>query len=192
MPSERVDPRLGRMTNPPRPTPTIRIATPDDASKFTALCVRTFVSSYSELPRASLDAYVSAAFGYEQQRAELADAHTKVWVVDTGTALVGYVLVRAEQAPVPIPGSAPLAIARLYLEPSCRGQGFGSELFQRVMGHAVVDEHDWLWLTVWDQNTHARSVYESWNFADVGAVGFDLAGVSQTDRVMTRPVRQVG
>jgi diamine N-acetyltransferase len=176
----------------PTTNPTIRTARPKDAEEFAALCARTFVSAYSELPRATLDGYVRMAFGFDQQRSELMDPRTTVFVVDSGGALTGYVLVRAEDGPLPIPGSSPLAIARLYLEPESRGRGLGSKLFGKVLECAVRDGNDQLWLTVWDQNSHARNVYESWGFTDVGSTPFDLHGIPQVDRVMTRPVLQVG
>ena len=46
----------------------------------------------------------------------------------------------------------------------------------RLMGNG----HDQLWLTVWDHDTHARQVYPSWGFEDVGSVRFDLRGTCQT------------
>ena len=180
------------MTKPLVTGRTIRVAHPDDAKEFAALCARTFVSAYSELPRAVLEAYVSEAFGYEQQCAELTDPRAKVFVVDAGDALAGYVLVRDEEPPVALPGSSPLAISRLYLESAVRGRGFGSELFRHVVDHAGRKGNDQLWLTVWDHNTHARQVYASWGFEDVGAVRFDLLGIRQTDRVLTRRLLQVG
>lgn len=180
------------MTNPRLPQHTIRVAGPDDADEFAALCARTFVSAYAELPDSVLDAYVSSTFGYEQQHAELTDAQATVFVVDSGVTLVGYVLVRAETAPIPIQGRSPLAIARLYLEPDCRGRGLGSALWNQVTEHAARHGHDQLWLTVWEENAHARTVYRSWGFIDVGSIRFDLHGIPQTDRVMTRPTHQVG
>lgn len=180
------------MMKSPMINPTIRTAQPEDAGEFAALCARTSVSAYSELPRATLDAYVKTAFGHGQQRSELMDPRTSVFVVDSASALAGYVLVRAEHGPLPIPGSSPLAIVRLYLEPDCRGRGLGSKLFGKVLECATRDGHDQLWLTVWDQNSHARNVYQSWGFADVGSIQFDLLDIRQIDRVMTRPVRQVG
>ena len=180
------------VTKPRTNSHAIRLARPEDAVEFAALCARTFVSAYSELPSAVLDSYVRMAFGYEQQLAELTDARTTVFVVDDDCALSGYVLVRAEDAPVPVPGASPLAIARLYLDPECRGQGLGSDLFRRAVEHAALHGHDQLWLTVWDQNAHAIKVYESWGLTDVGSIAFDLCGLPQIDRVMTRPVHQVG
>jgi diamine N-acetyltransferase len=180
------------MTEPRLANRTIRVAQPEEAEEFAALCARTFVSAYPDLPGAALDAYVSTVFGYEQQHAELTDGRTTVFVVETGSELAGYVLMRAEDPPVPIPGSSPLAIARLYLEPDFRGQGLGSALLRHILDHAARQRHEQLWLTVWDQNAHARAVYESWGFVDVGTISFDFLGTRQIDRVMTRPLHQVG
>jgi diamine N-acetyltransferase len=85
--------------------------------------------------------------------------------------------------PPSVAGDRPLAISRLYVATDAQAEGVGTALLAHAVSGAQARGHDLLWLTVWDRNPRAIAVYERWGFVDVGEVDFDLAGVTQTDRL---------
>lgn len=171
----------------------VRILEPAEARNFADLSARTFRDTYRGLvPEDALDAYVSETFNAARQRRELEDPTTAVFLAGDAGRLLGYALVRRESPPEEVRGRSPLALGRLYVDEPARGKGVGSALFTRVLDHAMGAGHDELWLTVWEHNVRAIEVYTRWGFLDVGEISFDFAGEPQTDRVMTRPVPQLG
>jgi diamine N-acetyltransferase len=163
---------------------TIRPGTPDDASVLAAFGAVTFRSTYAEtVPTAALEAFIDTVFGDDLQAEELRDPACAVAVAERAGRLLGYLLLRDATPPPSVAGDRPLAISRLYVAPDAQGEGVGTALLVHAVSGAQARGHDLLWLTVWDRNPRAIAVYERWGFVDVGEVDFDLAGVTQTDRV---------
>ena len=77
-----------------------RRATPDDASALAQLGERTFRATFAQFnaPR-DMDAYVSAAYGVEQQRREIADPERAYLLAEVDGALAGFALLHAGARP---------------------------------------------------------------------------------------------
>jgi diamine N-acetyltransferase len=164
---------------------TIRPGTPDDAAALAAFGAATFRSAYAEaVPTAALEAFIGTVFGDDLQAEELRDPACAVSVAERDGRLLGYVLLRDATPPSSVAGDRPLAISRLYVAADAQGKGVGAALLAPAISGAQARGHDLLWLTVWEHNPRAIAVYERWGFVDVGEVEFDLAGVSQTDRIL--------
>lgn len=170
-------------------TVTVRAATSTDAAALAALGARTFIATYADdTPDEALRAHVQAHFGTQQQVRELADSALSYLVAEADGNLLGYAMSRAMPAPDVVRARAPLALARLYVDESAQGRGVGSALLSAVTTGARDAGHDLLWLTVWERNLRAITVYRRWGFSDVGSTAFDLGDERQVDRIMTLPV----
>jgi diamine N-acetyltransferase len=171
----------------------IRTGLPTDATALAGFGAATFRSTYAaDAPTRALDAFVGRLFGDGVQAAELADPARRFLMAELGGDLVGYLLLHDTTAPPGVPGDRPLLIDRFYVDVAVQGQGIGRALLDRAVRHARSRDYDPLWLSVWEQNHRAAAIYRRWGFVDVGEVGFDLAGVPQTDRLMARPCRVAG
>ncbi len=168
---------------------TIRRATPADAAELAELGARTFRATYiGDMPDEALEAFVRAAFGSQQQAAELADPVCRVLVAEDGRRMVGHVLLRACAPPIDAAAGATMQLARLYVDAAVQSRGVGRALLDSATDIAAADGHDRLWLTVWEHNARALGVYRRWGWTDVGHVPFDLAGEVQRDRVLVRAI----
>lgn len=176
------------MTRPE--TVTVRAATSTDAAALAALGARTFVATYQDdTPAEALHTHVRVSFGAAVQARELADPALSYLVAEASGKLVGYALLRAAPAPDVVDASTPLELARLYVDEDAQGRGVGTALLAAVVTRARDDGHDLLWLTVWERNLRAITVYGRWGFTDVGSVAFDLGGERQVDRIMALPLQ---
>lgn len=167
-------------------TVTVRTATSTDAAALAMLGARTFVATYAgDTPAEALHAHVRAHFAASLQARELADPALSYLVAEADGQLVGYALSRTTPAPDVVRAATPLELARLYVDEDAQGGGVGSALLAAVTTKALAGGHDALWLTVWERNLRAITVYRRWGFSDVGSVAFGLGDEQQVDRIMT-------
>lgn len=167
----------------------IRHATTEDAALFAALAESAFVDTFGKdnTPE-DMAAYCAEAFGEEIQRRELADERNTVLIAERSGDVVGYAMLRTDNAPDCVADRAAIEIARLYSVARVIGTGVGAALMQQCLDVAVERGHRSVWLGVWEHNPRAIVFYEKWGFIDVGTKSFVLGKDQQTDRVMMRVV----
>jgi GNAT superfamily N-acetyltransferase len=180
------------MTTAAGTTPiTVRQATTSDAALFTALAESTFVDTFgADNTPENMALYLAGAFGEDIQRSELGDARNTVLVAERGGALVGYAMLREDNAPECVVDRSAIEIARLYAVSHVIGKGIGAALMQRCLDVAVERGRRTVWLCVWEHNPRAIVFYQKWGFVDAGAKVFVLGRDHQADRVMTRAVER--
>lgn len=168
---------------------TIRRATAADAALFTALAQSTFVDTFgADNTPGDMALYLADAFGEDIQRGELGDGRNTVLFAERGGALVGYAMLREDNAPACVVDRSALEIARLYAVSHAIGKGIGAALMQGCLDVAAARGRRAVWLGVWERNPRAIAFYRKWEFVDVGAKAFVLGRDHQNDRVMTRAV----
>lgn len=84
-------------------------------------------------------------------------------VVSLGNQTVGYALIRiSDEEATPLRhGGRVLELAQLMVAESARGRGLGHKLGDAVKRLAWAEDCDRMQLTVWTENTSARSLYAS-------------------------------
>lgn len=167
---------------------TVRAATSADASALAAVGARTFLATYAADDLPGLADHVRASFSPARQAAELADPSMVHLLAEQDGAPVGYAMLSDTVGPRIVRATAPLQLARLYVDEAVQGRGVGAALMSEVRTVAAERGHDVLWLTVWTRNRRARAVYARWGFLDVGSTVFDMAGDRQVDRVLVLPL----
>lgn len=167
----------------------IRIATVEDAERVSAFAARAFAETFAADNTAEdMAAYLAATFSPELQRAEIADAATRVLLAESDGTVVGYAQLAAHPRPACVSGSIPIEIVRFYVDRGWHGRGVAQALMRRVIDAAARMGADTLWLGVWERNPRAIAFYRKMRFEDVGSHDFVLGRDVQTDRVMQRPV----
>ncbi|MDB4881490.1 MAG: GCN5-related N-acetyltransferase [Gemmatimonadetes bacterium] len=171
------------------PEITTRRATPSDAALLAELGASTFSDTFAaENTHEDIAAYLSDAFGEEQQRAELEDPDVTVFFAERAGEVVGYVMLREGPAPPMVRGFDVLEIARFYARQHAKGTGVGPVLMQRVIHEAAARGKEALWLGVWEKNARAIAFYGRWDFFEAGTQPFKLGDDEQVDLVMVRRI----
>lgn len=169
--------------------PTLRPATPDDASTLAAFASLAFTEAYRELddPQELAD-YCAEHFRPDTLAAVIADPACATLLAEVGGALAGYAVVKAGPAPACVQGEAPLQLWRLYLGQHFVGQGLGARLMRAVQAEARRRARRTLWLGVYDRNVRAIEFYERFGFARVGGREFLFGGRLYVDPVYAAAV----
>lgn len=170
--------------------PTIRHATPEDATLLASFAARAFTDTYREISDAQEIAdYVAEHFQPEVMAGVMADSACTVLLAWVGEQLAGYAILKAEPAPDCVTGPAPLKLWRIYLGAGFIGQGLGARLMQAVHEQARERNARTLWLGVYDRNVRAVEFYERFGFAKVGGQEFEFGGQIYIDPVYAAAVR---
>lgn len=169
----------------------IRTASVADAPVLAWFGATTFMATYAgSVPDDALSGYVRDAFTSKRMAAEITDDSKRVFIAETGRAVVGSSVLRSSVAPGFVPGEDPIELGRIYVSPTAQRRGVGSRLLGSSLAHAEANGHDWIWLTVWEHNPNAIAAYERWGFSEVGAVRFPFGDDIHRDLVMARKVDQ--
>jgi GNAT superfamily N-acetyltransferase len=165
----------------------IRPALPDDASALAKLGERLWRATYTGLiPASNLELHLAQTFGPAQQAAELADPACTTLVIEAGSSILGYALLRAHGPEIEksLAFLKPLEVARFYVDRSLHGTGTAQALMEAVLTHATAAGHDGLWLQVWEQNPRAIRFYAKAGFLDVGGASYRIGHQVDRDRLL--------
>jgi diamine N-acetyltransferase len=164
----------------------IRRANVADAELLTELGARTFRATYPATDQQELNEYIASSFTLPLVTARLRDEQSSFWIATAAARVLGYAQLHRGDVPECVVGPAPIELARLYLEVSAQGSGYGFAMMTFLIAEARRLERRTMWLGVYSENTKARAFYSSWGFSDVGTHGFEMAGKMYDDPVMAR------
>lgn len=169
--------------------PIIRRAKLDDAALLAELGARTFTETFAADNRPEdMASYLAAAFGAEQQSAELSDAQSVFFIAEVDEVAAGYAKLHPGRTPESVTGKRPIELVRLYAARAWLGRGIGAALMRECLNESRRAGYQTLWLGVWERNMRARAFYGKWDFRDVGKHIFQLGDDPQIDIVMERAV----
>jgi ribosomal protein S18 acetylase RimI-like enzyme len=173
----------------------IRNATAADAVALSEFAAHVFHETFApDNDPLDMHAYLSDAFSPEKQAAEIADGSCVCLIAEVGEALAGYALLRIEapdeSAPDDPSTALPVELQRFYVDRAWHGRGIATQLMAACIDTARVRGGATIWLGVWERNARAIRFYEKHGFTDIGMQEFRLGSDLQTDRVMSRSVRE--
>ncbi|GAB3541103.1 GNAT family N-acetyltransferase [Pontibacter brevis] len=168
---------------------TFRAGTPEDASLLADLGWRTFEETFAAYNKPEdMAAFRPTMYSPELQAAELADPETAFILVEVAGEAIAYLKLNSSPAPAAIQAVRPLQINRLYITSAWTGRGLGDQLMQLSIAKARQQNHDVVWLTVWEHNERAKRFYQKYGFREVGELEFVLGQDVQRDLYMQREV----
>ncbi len=165
--------------------PTLRGATPDDATTISALALQVFLDTYAidgitpELAREALREYAAKAFADR-----LREPQRRFVLAERGTGLLGFAEVAMGVRGAPAGDVSGAELIRLYGQPAAQGLGLGRRLIRATEALAVEAGLGALWLSAWDGNARALRFYAREGYADVGATTFCFEGNTVGNRVL--------
>ncbi|HEX3102259.1 MAG TPA: GNAT family N-acetyltransferase [Pyrinomonadaceae bacterium] len=169
----------------------IRQATPDDAKLLTDLSYTTFWDAFAHHPKNAPDDlahYMRQAFSVEQIAAELSEPNAIFLIAEIDGKPAGYAKLNLDVIEDGVTAERPIELARLYSHREYIGKGVGQNLMDACFEFAKINEHDVMWLGVWEYNPRAQRFYEKNGFRQVGRHIFQLGSDPQTDLLMQREI----
>ncbi|HTK38245.1 MAG TPA: GNAT family N-acetyltransferase [Pyrinomonadaceae bacterium] len=170
---------------------TIREASVNDAQALTALSYTTFWDAFAHHPKNAPDDlahYMRQAFNVEQITRELEDPQAIFLIAEIDGEMAGYAKLVTSNIEPGIAAEQPIELNRLYSQQKFLGKGVGQALMDACFEKAKQNEHDIIWLGVWEYNPRAQRFYEKNGFRVVGKHTFVLGSDPQTDLLMQKEI----
>lgn len=175
-------------------TVTIRQAKLDDAEAIAHLSIQTFRNTFETSSNtADIEAYLKSQFQIQQISAELTDSNNTFLLAypEASSDPIGYAKLRTGKTESCITGANPIELERLYVDKTVIGQGVGAKLMRACLDRANTQNHNTIWLGVWEENQHAIQFYKKWKFVTVGSHIFKLGNDNQNDLLMQRSTKLI-
>jgi ribosomal protein S18 acetylase RimI-like enzyme len=169
----------------------IRFATARDAETLARIAWKSFYDAFSDHPKnapGDLKMYMDEAFGVETIAAELADEDVIYFIAEIGGEAVGYAKLKKNSRETATTGERPIELCRLYSLNEFIGKGIGKALMRRSLDYALENNHDFMWLGVWEYNFRAQKFYEKFGFEKCGEHVFKLGTDPQTDWLLQKKI----
>jgi len=107
-----------------------------------------------------------------------------VYVAESHLVVVGYTALRRAAHPA-VSACSPIQLWQLYVLPSFHGSGIAAQLMSAATHHALVHQHDVIWLGVSEDNHRGIGFYRKHGFAPLGLFEVGSAGHAHRDVVMS-------
>ena len=164
---------------------TYRRGKPADAAAIDRLFRASFCATFAHLYRSEDLAAFLDQFSLGGWQSELADSAYAFEVAEQAGEIVGYAKLGPVKFPVETAGAA-ILLSQLYVAPDRLGAGIGRTLMDRALAEARRLGNDELFLTVFIDNTRARSFYDGYGFAAVGRFEFMVGSQADEDVIMRK------
>ena len=154
----------------------------DDLEMLREIGLRAFEEAFESLNNPDdFAAYIDKAFDLGQLRGELANPASAFFFAKKGQEVVGYLKVNFPGAQSDQQGDNCLEIERIYTFKAYFGYGIGEFLLKKALDIAQAENHDFVWLGVWEKNERAIRFYQKHGFERFGEHDFWLGNDLQTD-----------
>lgn len=138
----------------------------------------------------AFEAYCQKTFSLEHIKNEVNQPDTAFYFAELEDRLVGYIKVNQNVLPDHWVNQTDhaLQLERIYVCPLTQGSGVGKALLNFVEHIAKEQQHNFIWLTVWQQAARSIEFYQKNGFETCGISDFRMGDELQTDWVMQKQV----
>ena len=161
-------------------------ASPEDYRIVADIGSRTFYETWKEVnTEEDLQSYISEAFDEKKIRNELENAAVNTFILArVDKEIAGFVKLRNDRIYEGLTGTKSLEIERIYLLKIYQDKKIGKALMDESIRLAKVQQYEWLWLGVNQENYKAIDFYKRYGFEIFGKKQFRLGKAVDEDFLM--------
>jgi ribosomal protein S18 acetylase RimI-like enzyme len=155
-----------------------------------SLSIQTFLDTYAaaNIPE-NINTYLANSFSVQRLDSELNNPNSQFYFARTEDAVAGYLKVNTGEAQTEHDLENAAEIERIYAAKAYHGKGVGKALIQHAVMFASAANVRWLWLGVWEENTHAIEFYNRQGFEVFGTHNFLMGDEPQRDLMMRLSIK---
>ena len=164
----------------------VRLGRQEDTEVLSALAIQVWLHTYATEGVSSVIAsYVLSEFAPTRFAALLLESSSCVFVAEQGKNLLGYAVVRENEA-CPIASVSGAELATLYVQEPFLGKGVGALLLKQVELWAGERKRLPVWLKTNSQNRRAIAFYAKHGYTRIGVTYFELGDEKHENVVLAR------
>ncbi len=165
-------------------------ASVEDAEILTKLSITTFRDAFgTDNKPEDMNKYIADEMNLEQLTKELSNKENVFFLSWYNSMPIGYAKLRATNTPEELKNNNPIEIERLYVLKGYQSKKIGEAIMKYCIEYAINQEHDIIWLGVWEHNQSAIRFYRRYDFELFGAHSFVLGNDEQTDVLMKKALK---
>ena len=169
----------------------IRSAELEDAATLRELGEVTFRATFTGTTSdENLEDYISKSFTLEKLQQELSDPFANFFIAEFIEKPVAYLKLHCGEVPDCVKDKNALEIERLYVSEEFIAQKIGAQLMQKAMAFGIENNHQTIFLGVWEHNERAKNFYHKWGFTRIGEHVFQMGDDPQIDWWMERKLEK--
>lgn len=171
-------------------TPKIRQLTLADAETLQALSVETFQDTFAaQNTAANMTAFLTSAYNLPKLKKELQQPGSRFYFIELNGQPLGYLKLNVDPAQSEVMGADNLEIERIYIRPTQKHQGLGSQFLKFAIELAKTEGKTGVWLGVWEHNEPAKRFYQKWGFERFSQHDFVMGTDTQTDFLLKKTLQ---
>ncbi len=137
-----------------------------------------------------LNQYLNESFSFQKITEELKNVNSEFYFAKSNDQVIGYFKINFGKSQTELSEKNGLEIERIYLLKQFYGKNAWQKLLDKALEIALKNQHDFVWLGVWEKNTRAIHFYKKNGFVAFDKHVFQLGNDKQTDIMMKLMLKQ--
>ena len=128
--------------------------------------------------------YLDEGFSIAKLTTELNDDNAEFYFALNKNIIIGYLKLNFGNAQTELMDGKAMEIERIYVLKEYHGKNVGQILFEKAIAIASLQQCEYVWLGVWEENQRAINFYQKNGFVEFDKHIFKLGDDEQTDIMM--------
>ncbi len=163
----------------------------NDAVLLQLIGRQTFYEAFKdENSEEDMNQYLNESFSSQKIAEELKNVNSEFYFAKSNDQVLGYLKINFGKYQTELSENNSLEIERIYLLKQFYGKNVGQKLLDKALEIALKNQHDFVWLGVWENNLRAIQFYKKNGFVAFDKHIFQLGNDKQTDIMMKLMLKQ--
>jgi ribosomal protein S18 acetylase RimI-like enzyme len=163
----------------------------NDAVLLQLIGKQTFYEAFKdENSEEDMNQYLNESFSSQKIAEELKNVNSEFYFAKSNDQVLGYLKINFGKSQTELSKNNSLEIERIYLLKQFYGKNVGQKLLDKALEIALKNQHDFVWLGVWENNLRAIQFYKKNGFVAFDKHIFQLGNDKQTDIMMKLMLKQ--
>ncbi len=165
----------------------IRQISVDDVLSLQKIGLETFKETFSSSNKEeNLKIYLDLAFTVDKLMTELNNSFSAFYFAELENDVIGYLKLNFGNAQTELKDNNAVEIERIYVFKEFHGMKVGQLLYEKAIEIARLNDAEYFWLGVWEENPRAISFYKKNGFVEFDKHIFNMGNEDQTDIMMKK------
>jgi len=162
----------------------------DDVLSLQKIGLETFKETFSSSnTEENLKTYLDSAFTVDKLMTELNNPFSAFYFAESENDIIGYLKLNFGNAQTELKDNKAVEIERIYVLKEFHGMKLGQLLYEKAIEIARLNDAEYVWLGVWEENPRAISFYKKNGFVEFDKHIFKMGNEDQTDIMMKKQLK---
>ncbi len=162
----------------------------DDVLSLQKIGLETFKETFSySNTEENLKTYLDSAFTVDKLMTELNNPFSAFYFAESENDIIGYLKLNFGNAQTELKDNKAVEIERIYVLKEFHGMKLGQLLYEKAIEIARLNDAEYVWLGVWEENPRAISFYKKNGFVEFDKHIFKMGNEDQTDIMMKKQLK---